>query len=106
MPLHNDTPRSLRAIGNRLTGGGIRALASKAFSESADRAMNNPVILTLGRTLLKPFPDLTNRLYRLASKGSNSNRFPDLEALPASARIVYVRLRDAFAAYDAWNRTR
>jgi hypothetical protein len=106
MQSKSEKPKNLRALGNRLTGGGLRALAKNAFAGSARRVMNNPVILSFGRALLKPFPDLTSRLYRLASEAGPSNRPADSDALSASARIVYERLQAASAACDAWNRTK
>jgi hypothetical protein len=106
MQSDSERTRNLRALGNKLTGGGFRALARNAFGSSARLAMNNPVILTFGRSLLKPFPELTTRLYGLASEEGQSNRPPDLDTLSASARIVYERLQAASTACGAWNRTK
>jgi hypothetical protein len=104
----------LREIGNRLTGGGLRAMSSRIVSGSARWAMNNRLLLVFGRAILRPFPQLTTRLYKLATKSdplgsdiisteSASLRSIDLDKLPPSARITYERLRTALANNGYWN---
>jgi GT2 family glycosyltransferase len=83
-------PGRLRQIGDRLTGGGLRALRASLFkrarhagkqmtagslrdlsrrltTEALRSAMGRPVIRTFARRLLQPFPELSARLYRLAT---------------------------------------
>jgi hypothetical protein len=108
----------VRQMGDQLTGGGLRALSKRIVARSARRLMNNPIVLAAGRTLLKPFPELTTRLYKIATspdpraiaaaieashKHSSAGLIASGEFSP-SARIAYQRLHAAIANSDVWNR--
>jgi O-antigen biosynthesis protein len=56
-----------RATGDRLTGGGLRALAKRVLTTSIRFAMRQPAVRALGRKTLQPFPHLSQRLYRLVT---------------------------------------
>src|SRR5215469_16563677 len=57
----------LRGAGNRLTGGGLRALATRLLSTFLRRAMSHSFLKAVGRSSLQPFPKLSAHLYRLAT---------------------------------------
>ena len=57
----------LREAGNRLTGGGLRALATRLLSTFLRRAMSHSFLKAVGRSSLQPFPKLSAHLYRLAT---------------------------------------
>jgi hypothetical protein len=56
-----------RQTGNRMTGGGLRNLSRRLSTKALRSAMDRPAIRTFARRLLQPFPQLSARLYRLAS---------------------------------------
>jgi GT2 family glycosyltransferase len=56
-----------RHAGNRMTGGGLRNLSRKLSAKALRSAMDRPVIKSFARRLLQPFPQLSARLYRMAS---------------------------------------
>jgi FkbM family methyltransferase len=62
----------LRERGNRLTGGGIRALAKRALTPllrpCLSFAARHPRLAAVPRWRLKPFPRLTTALYRLTGE--------------------------------------
>src|SRR6516164_1985748 len=57
----------LREAGNRLTGGGLRALATRLLSTFLRRAISHSFLKAVGRSSLQPFPKLSAHLYRLAT---------------------------------------
>jgi FkbM family methyltransferase len=61
----------LREMGDRLTGGGIRALAKRVLPTflrpCLSLAARHPRLAAVPRGMLKPFPRLTTALYRLAA---------------------------------------
>ena len=59
-----------RDTGNRLTGGGLRALVKRALRISLRRVMSQPFLRGLGRVVLKPFPNLSAQLYRIGTLDS------------------------------------
>ena len=59
-----------RDTGNRLTGGGLRALVKRALRISLRRVMSQPFLKGLGRVVLKPFPNLSAQLYRIGTPDS------------------------------------
>jgi hypothetical protein len=110
----------LREAGERLTGGGIRALSNRLFLKFVRRfmamVMRRPRLLALAHTVLKRFPRVTWRLNRLAEiadpyagriyipSGRLSNYVDAITmTLPASARVIYLRLRAASSDTSSWN---
>jgi FkbM family methyltransferase len=108
---------SLRDIGDRLTGGGVRVLAQSLLV----RAMRRPRLMALIRGVLKPFPKLTANLDRAETTVDSlatppvalppapppSDPLPPESSespasLPASARQVYSRLRTAVSDSSVW----
>jgi FkbM family methyltransferase len=81
MPVFIRLARDFRETGNRFTGGGVRALARQVLAGSTRRAMSNRGLLALGRILLKPFPKLAKRLYRLVK---TTKPLPSLPREPTS----------------------
>jgi predicted SAM-dependent methyltransferase len=71
--------RRLRETGDRLTGGGLRSLAKRQATKSLRSAMSHPFLKALGRNLLRPFPGLSARLYRLLATA------PDAVAMPQNS---------------------
>jgi hypothetical protein len=69
--------RHLRDAGNRLTGGGLRRLAKRLSQKSLGRAMSQPLLKTVGRNLLRPFPSFSARLYHLAGRSPLQYYFDD-----------------------------
>jgi glycosyltransferase involved in cell wall biosynthesis len=64
--------RSLRATGDGLARGGVCALGNRLAGYCLRVAMKQPFLLALGRALLKPFPQLSRRLYQIANKSGNA----------------------------------
>jgi GT2 family glycosyltransferase len=58
---------SMQRMGNRLTGGGLRSLSKSIATKSLRIAMSQPTLKALGRGALKPFPNFSGRLFRLAT---------------------------------------
>lgn len=110
--------RRVREAGDRLTGGGVRALAKRILSAFLRRAVRCPGLIAAGRMLLKPCPPLEKKLQQLsASPGPGSSlpgRLPPLpsenstDALPlsSSASAIYLKLQAARSNGSAWNRGR
>ena len=110
----------VRATGDRLTGGGARALVNRIFSGLLRRAMRQRLLTALGRAVLRPFPGLTAKLYQLAkTEGLDSEmagRSP-AESLPcsneptsiplsASAGLIYLKVKAAMSDSRAGNQVR
>jgi hypothetical protein len=108
----------LRDAGEKLTGGGIRALSKRLFLKFVRRlmatAMRRPRLLAFAHTVMQRYPRVTWRLNRLAEIADPyagrmyvpSGRLSaqvDATAmtLPASARVIYLRLRAAAADSDS-----
>src|SRR5258708_35774319 len=60
---------SLRDVGDRLTRGGLRALAKRALVAGFCRLMRQSTLKALNRTVLIPLPSFLARLYRIAAEG-------------------------------------
>src|SRR6266404_4296772 len=58
--------RQVRHTGDRLTGGGLRSLSSRMATKLLRIAMSQSFLMALGRSALQPFPNFSARLYRLA----------------------------------------
>jgi hypothetical protein len=108
---------SLRETGERITGGGIRALGKLLFVKFVRRlmamVMRRPRLMAFIYALLKPFPRVTwqfNRLAAFASRiyipSGRLSKYVDAitMTLPASARMVYLKLRAATSDNGSWNR--
>ncbi|MBV9107363.1 MAG: hypothetical protein JO066_00305 [Verrucomicrobia bacterium] len=110
----------LREAGERLTGGGIRALGKRLLLRFVRRlmgmVMRRPRLLALSHAILKRFPGATWWLNRLAAiadpyagriyipSGRLSNYVdPITMTLSASARVIYLRLRAAASETGSWN---
>jgi hypothetical protein len=88
--------KRLRNLGDRMTGGGLRALARKTILV----LMQQRQLMAVARTILKPFPKLTTSLYNAATQAAalpSPSKPRDeaeiLAALPASARRTYRSLQ-------------
>jgi hypothetical protein len=110
----------LREAGEKLTGGGIRALGRRLFLHFVRRSMamvmRRPRLLAFAHTVMRRYPRVTWRLNRLAEiadpyagrvylpPGRLSDQV-DATAmtLPASARVIYLRLRAAAVDNDSGN---
>jgi FkbM family methyltransferase len=116
-----------RRLGDQITGGGLRSLTKRSLATLVHWAMRRPVLLAVGRTVLRPFPKLTTNLYTLgttpgaaaipslsspqsapAPNSSPTRLAPsengeDLATLPASARPIYRRLKAAMSDNNGWN---
>ena len=60
--------KRVHTTGDRLTGGGLRSMASRVLTTSVQLSMRNRWIMPLGRTVLRPFPKVATSLYQLATK--------------------------------------
>jgi glycosyltransferase involved in cell wall biosynthesis len=83
--LANRQLRRLRVAGDQITGGGLRAFARRLLSTFLRRAMSQPIPKALGRSLLRPFPSFSARVYRFATT-------PDTGTAPdtvGAARLVH-----------------
>lgn len=111
--------RRLHEMGDRLTGGGIRALASRVFAAPLRHSLSfvrrHPRLAAVPRTLLQPFPRLATDLYRVATQPAalattsvvedmaSSEFAPEQQPLdesvtagiPALARSIYFKLEAA-----------
>jgi hypothetical protein len=111
----------LRRKGEKLTGGGLRALGRRLVLQFLRRlmgmVMRRPRLMALAHRFLRSFPHLTGRLNRLAAvvdplagrsylPSRRLSEYVDLVAmtLPESARIIYLRLRAIASEKDSWNR--
>jgi FkbM family methyltransferase len=121
----------LREAGDRITGGGLRALTKRTLKKTVRTAMSNRFLKALGNGALRPFPTLSTRLYRLATAPEDvvtladsipaegdsvvlgATPSPDQSLasdgaipaiLPASAQHIYLRLRSAMSDTDARRR--
>jgi FkbM family methyltransferase len=117
-----------RDAGNRITGGGVRALAKWTLNESLRRVMRHPVSAALSRLVLKPFPRLTTTVYQIAktedggatllspvesptappiplsSQEPASQFAPQIPELPPSAKPLYLNLQAAMRDSAPWRR--
>ena len=110
----------LRLAGDRLTGGGARALAKRSFSRLLRRAMDHPRLTAFGRALLKPYPGLATKLYQFATTPDprvasplrseagllSSGNQPAPIPLSASASMIYLKLQAAMSNSCAGGRLR
>jgi FkbM family methyltransferase len=133
-----ETPSADRAIGrllrlgrdagNRITGGGVRALAKWTLNEALRRLMRHPVSVALSRIVLKPFPRLPKTVYQIekredgvaallgpvesptappippTSQESASEFAPQTPELPPSAKPLYLNLQAAMRDSAPWRR--
>jgi hypothetical protein len=114
-----------RALGDRITGGGLRKLAKRLLATLTRRVMGQRALLAVGRAVLKPFPKLTTALYQVAtapdpvtmpplasppSVSSQGQPTAGSSAMgldfPASARPVYRRLQAAISESSGRNQNR
>jgi hypothetical protein len=110
----------LREAGEKLTGGGIRAMGRRLFLDLVRRSMaaatRRPRLLACAHTVMQRYPRATWRLNRLAEIADPyagrvyvpSGRLSDqvdatAMTLPASARVIYLRLRAAAVDNDCGN---
>jgi FkbM family methyltransferase len=113
--------RRLHEMSDRLTGGGIRALARRVLMSPLRRSLSfasrHPRLAAVPRAMLKPFPHLVTFLYRapaqpdaLVAESIVSDPAPNLPEvelppandpisakLPASARATYLKLHTALS---------
>jgi hypothetical protein len=111
----------VRETGERITGGGIRALCRRSFlkgvREISRAVRRRPRLLAAGQQLLRPFPNLASRLTKLTLiadplsgqiyiPSGRLSRYSDATALtlPVSARIIYLRLRAEASDAGSWTK--
>ena len=58
--------RRMRRAGDRLTGGGLRSFCRRTATKSLRIAMSQPFLKALGRSVPQPLPSFSRRLYGLA----------------------------------------
>jgi GT2 family glycosyltransferase len=58
--------RHVQHTGNRITGGGLRSLSRRTLAKSIRIAERQPFLQTVGRRMLQAFPRFSEYLYRLA----------------------------------------
>ena len=109
-PTHKILLRRLRDAGDRVTGGGLRALANRTLKASLQRAAGHRQLAAVDESVPKPFPAPTKSLQGLATAkemavamagplAPGSAIIPD--QLPASARRIYAKLRNSVSeSYD------
>jgi O-antigen biosynthesis protein len=56
----------VRNAGDRLTGGGLRSFCERIATKSLRIAISQPILKALGRSVLQPFQSFSTRVYRLA----------------------------------------
>jgi hypothetical protein len=112
---------SVREAGERVTGGGVRALGKRLFLQSVRRfmamIMRRPRLLAYTQRLLRPFPRITSRVQFLGAladplagqiyvPSGRLSHYSDAIALtlPESARMIYLRLRATVSDTASWNR--
>jgi O-antigen biosynthesis protein len=69
--------RRVRYTGDRLTGGGLRRLSSRMATKSLRIAMSQPLLKALGRSVLQPFPTFSARLCRLVTAPDTAAKTQD-----------------------------
>ncbi len=111
----------LRNAGEKLTGGGIRALVKRLILQFLRRLMGmvirRPRLMAITHRFLRSFPPLTRRFHRFAEiidplcgrpyvPSGRLSKYVDLIAmsLPESSRIIYLRLRAISFDTDSRNR--
>jgi FkbM family methyltransferase len=100
--------KRIRDLGDRITGGGARALTRRLITEFARRAMCHSPLLALGRWLLKPFPRLTTHLHEAVTKSDRADH-PLLQngiepaSLSVSAKATLCRLQNTLSQNSSWN---
>jgi SpoVK/Ycf46/Vps4 family AAA+-type ATPase len=111
----------LRETGERITGGGMRALCKRLFlnavREISRAVRRRPRLLAAGQRLLRPFPDIASRLTKLTLvadpfsgqtyiPSGRLSRYSDATALTLSlsARIIYLRLRAEASDAGSWTK--
>jgi O-antigen biosynthesis protein len=72
----------LRGAGNRLTGGGLRALAKRLTTKLVQCVRQNPGLWALACAILKPVPGVASQLFDLHRR-PRENDSPDSLPLPA-----------------------
>jgi GT2 family glycosyltransferase len=77
--------RSIRHTGDRLTGGGLRSMSTRMAMKSLRIAMSQPFLKALGRLVLTPFPSFSARVYRLATAPDTMATTADAAATTADA---------------------
>jgi hypothetical protein len=88
----------LRSTGDRITGGGFRALAKRLATISVQYTMQNPRLAAIAHAILKPIPGATAFLSRLEATPSETSK--DL-ILPVSEEQL--RYNRWVAVYDTIN---
>ena len=100
--------KRIRDLGDRITGGGARALTRRLITKFARHVMCHPPLLALGRWLLKPFPRLTTHLYETITKSDPAHQ-PLLQngigpaSLSVSAKATLCRLQSILSQNSSWN---
>jgi GT2 family glycosyltransferase len=95
--------KGLRATGNRLTGGGVRAAGMRLLRRFLQRytalAARHPEFAAVPRAILKPFSKLTNKLYRLTVPPSDGLPSPGAEPV-ADSRETEASPNDEFPLHQ------
>jgi hypothetical protein len=103
----------LREVGNRLTGGGLRALANRILKTLLPRIAAHRKFAPTDRSVSKPFAAQTKNRPCLGTaeempaaraRPLASNSAPTPNELTASARCIYEKLRNTVSVTDELNR--
>jgi hypothetical protein len=110
--------KRLRDMGDRITGGGLRAWTRKTLGRAVTRALQQRQLMAATRTILKPFPELETSIIKVATRvaaagtailpaRSRSGDESEISAaLPASARKIYRALRALISEREAAERSK
>jgi O-antigen biosynthesis protein len=90
----------LRVTGNRLTGGGLRALAHRMATMSVRSTLQKPRLAAIAHAILKPIPGATSLLSKLDATPQSGETSEDL-ILPVSEEQL--RYNRWVAVYDTIN---
>jgi O-antigen biosynthesis protein len=83
-----------RATGDRLTGGGLRSMVKRVMTKSLRGVVGQRFLRTLGHGVLRPFPSLSARLYRLATVADTGATTP----ISLSAKDHALRVNSLYKA--------
>ena len=110
--------KRLRDLGDRITGGGLRAWTRKTLGRVVTRALQQRQLMAAARTILKPFPKLETSIIKVATRvvaagaailpahSRSGDESETLAALPASARKIYRTLRALISEREAAERSK
>ena len=88
--------RRMRHAGDRLTGGGLRSFMSRTATKSLRITMSQPFLKVLGCGALRPFPNLSAYVHRLATRAITQPQHRDHSLLVTSLyKTAFGRIADS-----------